>query len=330
MPKHDILLIGASLGGLEPLKQIVAALPADLPAALLVAMHTAAGYDSALPSILARHTGLKPVLAIHGEPVVNGHIYIAPPDNHLMLRSGQLSVQRGPKENGHRPAVDPLFRSAAQAYGSRVVGVVLSGGLDCGTAGLLSIKARGGIAIVQTPDEASVPSMPLSAVKHVGVDFVLTAQEIGKRLVALAHEEATPAKVEMVDHAIMQMEGDELGQNSHIVCPLCQGALTEAHLKDLTTFRCHVGHAFSPAALLAEQAESLERAMWAAVRALEESAALAARLSHSSDSLLRDRLSEKTRMQYQQAELIRRMLLGIGSVTVEDGERVATHQVGES
>src|SRR4051794_14973060 len=171
-PGHDIVVMGASAGGVGALSRLGAALPADLDAAVFIVLHSHPGFASTLPEILSRRCALRVTHAIHGEEIVSGRIYLAPPDNHLTLRPGYVQALRGPKENGHRPSVDALFRTASTAYGPRVIGVVLTGHLDCGTAGLLSIKARGGIAIVQDPLDAKVPSMPASAVRHVEVDRV--------------------------------------------------------------------------------------------------------------------------------------------------------------
>jgi two-component system chemotaxis response regulator CheB len=319
---HDIVVLGGSAGGVEAMQQIVAAFPSDLKAAVFIVIHTSPGFDSALPEILSRKTPLKATHAIHGEPIEMGHIYVAPPDNHMILRPGYLAVQRGPKENGSRPAVDPLFRSASIAYGPRVIGVVVSGNLDCGTAGLVSVKARGGVAIVQQPDEAVAPDMPRSAMNHVAIDQVLPLAEIGRAIVRLTRQPAKNISDRPPSVALLEVEGDEPGLRSDVVCPLCQGALTEGQLSGVTTFRCHVGHAFSPAALVAEQAESLERALWAAVRALEESARMAKRMAQT-DATLGGRLEEKARTQMSQADLVRRMLLGRGVLTTTDGEDVA-------
>jgi two-component system chemotaxis response regulator CheB len=319
---HDIVVLGGSAGGVEAMQQIVAAFPADLKAAVFIVIHTSPGFDSALPEILSRKTPLKATHAIHGEPIEMGHIYVAPPDNHMILRPGYLAVQRGPKENGSRPAVDPLFRSASISYGPRVIGVVVSGNLDCGTAGLVSVKARGGVAIVQRPEEAIAPDMPRSAMNHVAIDHVLPLAEIGRAIVRLTRQPAKNISDRPPSVALLEVEGDEPGLRSDVVCPLCQGALTEGQLSGVTTFRCHVGHAFSPAALVAEQAESLERALWAAVRALEESARMAKRMSHT-DATLGNRLEEKARTQMNQADLVRRMLLGQGVLSTSDGEDVA-------
>jgi two-component system chemotaxis response regulator CheB len=293
-----------------------------LTAAVFVVVHTAAGYESALPEILSRRGALKATHALHGEPVTNGHIYVAPPDNHMLLRPGYLAVQRGPKENGSRPAVDPLFRSASMAYGTRVIAVVVSGHLDCGTAGLISVKARGGIAVVQEPEEAVAKDMPRSAIAHAPIDRVLPLAEIGPTIVRLTRQPASVPSVVPTSSGLFELEGDEPGLRSEVVCPMCQGVLTEGQLAGVTTFRCHVGHAFSPAALLAEQAESLERALWAAVRALEESASLAKRMALT-PSGLRSRFDEKARTQMTHADIVRRMLLGQGTLNVDDAGGIA-------
>jgi two-component system chemotaxis response regulator CheB len=327
-PGHDVIIMGGSAGGIEAMSQIVAGFPADLAAAVFVVIHTAAGFTSHLADLLSAKSKLKATLAVHGEPITPGRIYVAPPDNHLLLRPGYVAVQRGPKENGSRPAVDPLFRSASIAYGPRVVAVVVSGYLDCGTAGLLSVKARGGVAIVQDPAEAIAADMPRSAITHGSVDHVLGAADIGPLLVRLTREPAIarPGSPSM----LFEIEGDEPGLRSNVVCPICQGALTEGQLSGVTTFRCHVGHAFSPAAMLAEQAESLERALWSAVRALEESASVALRMSKVNGSI-RERLAEKAETQMSQADIVRRMLLGQEVInTIDASIEPARRQNGPS
>jgi two-component system chemotaxis response regulator CheB len=319
---RDIVVMGGSAGGIEAIKQIVASFPPNLQAAVFVVIHTSPGFDSALPEILSRTSSLKASHAIHGEPIAMGRIYCAPPDNHILLRPGYLAVQRGPKENGARPAVDPLFRSASIAYGPRVIAVLVSGHLDCGTAGLISVKARGGVALVQHPDEAIAADMPRSAIDHVAVDHVLPIAEIGPAILQLTRQPLGAVTVAPPSAALLEVEGDEPGIRSDVVCPICQGSLTEGQLSGVTNFRCHVGHAFSPAALLSEQAESLERALWAAVRALEESSRMAKRMA-SADAGLGLRFEEKARTQMHHADLVRRMLLGQGTLTIDDADRVA-------
>jgi two-component system chemotaxis response regulator CheB len=191
VPGHDIIVIGASAGGVEALQKIASALPARLEAAIFVVLHVGAEATSALPAILRRAGPLPANHAINNEPIGYGRIYIAPPDFHLVLRDGAVRVIHGPRENRCRPAVDPLFRSAAITYGRRVIGVVLSGALDDGTAGLLAIKVQGGIAVVQDPDDALVPGMPRNALEYVKVDHCLPVSEIGPLLARLAP--VTPA-----------------------------------------------------------------------------------------------------------------------------------------
>jgi two-component system chemotaxis response regulator CheB len=319
---HDLVVIGTSTGGLPALSQLVEALPAGLPAAVLIVMHLEAGFNSRLPELLTRKGKLRATHALHGEAIVPGRIYVAPPDNHIVVRSGYLNVLRGPKENNHRPSVDVLFRSAANAYGPRVIGVVLTGSLDCGTGGLLSIKARGGLAVVQDPDDAEMPEMPRSAIEHVTVDHVVPLRDMALRIERLVREPPGQAPSQ-IPRALREIEGEEPGADSEIVCPLCQGKLTEGELNGYRSFRCHVGHAFSLESMAVEQAEEVERALWAAARALEESAVLAARLANHSRGAMRERFLEKQDAQSQQAHLIRRILLSGGVLSAADAPGLA-------
>src|SRR3954470_2925577 len=186
MPSHDIIVIGASAGGVETLKALVRGLPAELPAAVFVVLHVAPGGPGYLPQILAKAGPLPASFPEDGEAIANGRIYVAPPDHHLLLEPGRVRVVRGPKENRHRPAADPLFRSAAWAYGPRVIGVVLSGTLDDGAAGLWAIKSCGGVAIVQDPEDALFDEMPASALASVDADHVAPLEELPLILAELA------------------------------------------------------------------------------------------------------------------------------------------------
>src|SRR5438270_410467 len=190
MPGHDIVVVGASAGGVEALETLVRTLPPGLPAAIFVVLHVPAQSPSFLPVILSRSGLLETVQASDGLEIKHGHIYVAPPDHHMLVERGHVQVVRGPKENRHRPAVDPLFRSAARAYGPRVVGVVLTGALDDGTAGLLAVKRRGGIAVVQDPSNALYPGMPRSALENIAVDYSLPLSDIGLLLRRLVYEPA--------------------------------------------------------------------------------------------------------------------------------------------
>jgi two-component system, chemotaxis family, protein-glutamate methylesterase/glutaminase len=296
MLTRDIILIGASAGGVEGLTAAVRGLPRDLPAAVFVVLHVPPLGDSALPSLLELAGSLPAEHARDGEPIQQGRIYVAPPDHHMLVRKGEVRLGRGPAENGHRPAVDPLFRSAALAYGARCLGVVLSGALDDGTAGLLAVKSRGGLAVVQDPQEALYPSMPRSALKHVAVDHVVSAKELGTLLNRLVLEplehvhdagagtpEGAGLEVRVAAHDLHAASDlVERTAPSVFACPDCRGVLWEMREGELLRYRCRVGHAYLPQSLAAAQSERLEEALWSALRALREAAALSARLSERS------------------------------------------------
>lgn len=312
MAQRDIVCIGASSGGVVALKRLLAELPADLPAAVFVVQHIGDAYGSELARVLGAECRLKVQDALHGEPIERGRVYVAPPDNHLQVREGRVDVVRAARENGYRPAVNPLFRSAAEAYGSRVIGVVLTGTLDCGTTGLMVIKARGGVSVAQDPRTAAWPDMPASAIRAGVVDHVLPLEEIPTLLTQLVQEESVP-----------RMADVELPKPSRaysfITCPHCHGSLRESVTADNTEFECHVGHKFSLRSLYFEQADALEFAMWAAIRALEESAALARRLATvSSGGTSRARFLDKERTMSLHADTLRTMVLSGGQSTRRD------------
>jgi len=335
MPGHDIIVVGASAGGVEALISLVKGLPGDLPATLFIVLHISAHSRSIMPRLLSRAGSLEAIHPKDGELIEHGRIYIAPPDLHLLVKPGQIRLARGPKENGHRPAIDPLFRTAARFYGNRVVGVVLSGTLDDGTAGLWDVKRQGGIAIVQDPDEALFDGMPSSAIENVEVDHILSVAEIAATLVDLAHQpvaekEATPVSVELereTDMAELKTEtvhrDERLGEPSGFVCPDCGGALWELNDVDLLRFRCRTGHAFSVGSLLGLQSESVEEALFIALRALEEKAALTHRMARRAQkrnqNLSATRYQEQAHLAKQNAELIRQVLLDGKKSTDSEG-----------
>ncbi len=287
---HDIIVIGASTGGVEALSQLAAQLPADLPASVLVVLHVAPDHRSFMPEILTR---MGPLTACHPkdyEPLQHGRIYVAPSDHHLLLELGHVRVVRGPLENGHRPAVDPLFRSAARIYGPRVVGVVLTGALNDGTAGLLAVKSQGGIAVVQDPVDAFCSDMPRSAMEYVDVDHSVRLSELGALLGKLARQPVRAVRkrgssLRKMDQEVRAAAGklnktpEDEGDPSHFSCPDCGGVLFEMDEAGLLRYRCRVGHAFTGEALTHGQLHSVDTALWAAVRALEENAALARRMA---------------------------------------------------
>lgn len=289
MQAHDIVVIGASAGGVQTLIRLAAALPSDLPASIFVVLHQAdRGAPSMLPSILERSGKLPAQAAVDGARFERGRIYVAPPDRHLLISQDHVRVVRGPKENRHRPSVDPLFRSAAWTYGPRVVGVVLSGSLDDGAAGLWAIKSCGGVTVVQDPAEAAYDGMPTSALMTVQVDYCLSVDGIALLLNELSHRPVNgkfsqPEKLE-IETQFASLDNDmsdmnKLGDPSAFTCPACQGALWELKDGDMLRYRCHTGHAFSMDSLLAEQTEAAENALYSALRALEEKAAALRRIA---------------------------------------------------
>lgn len=327
MTSYDTFVIGASAGGVEALIQLVSRLPASLPAAILVVVHIPPNAHSLLPQILSRKGSLPAAHAEDGEPIRAGRIYVAPPDRHLLINGGAIHLSTGPRENSARPAIDPLFRSAARSRGSRVVGLVLSGNLGDGSLGLQAIKSAGGLALVQDPEEALFPGMPLSAIQQVSVDAILPLDGLARKITALADsraEEGEPAMAlnsedpeKFVRADIESFEGGEnKNGRSMLTCPECGGVIWELHQGDMVTFRCHVGHAYSVESFLFEQGSRLEAALWTAVRALEERAALLERLSSTAATRNSPNLEERLHQQAveveRSADLIRTLLLDQG------------------
>lgn len=281
MAGHDIIAIGASAGGVHALSEIIGGLPPTLPAAVFTVLHMGEGRrDSALPAILGRAGRLPVKNPEPTEAIRRGWVYAAPPDRHMVLSDSSVRVVQGPRENGYRPAIDVLFRSAARVYGSRVIGVVLTGNLDDGTAGLAAIKSAGGLALVQDPAGADFPSMPLSAIENVEVDQVVPLERMAETLVALVGEpaEEIPPPSSLIVAEDLGEPGSLYGAPSGFTCPDCGGGLWESREAGLLRFRCRTGHAFSPESLLDGQGSQREEAMWAAVRSLEEMAELARRM----------------------------------------------------
>src|SRR5262245_3891322 len=287
MPR-DVIVIGASSGGLHPLLKLVRGLPPALPAAVFVVVHVRPDAPSHLPAILNRSGALPAAHAVDREPIRRGRIYVAPPDMQTYVHRGRISVRRGPHENSTRPAIDALFRTAAHHYGPRVIGVVLSGALDDGSAGLAAIKKGGGLAVVQDPEDASCADMPANALERVNVDLVVSADELGAALVRIVCEngqgETLPHEVplETVEETPADERApktEELGVASGLTCPDCSGALWEIDDGTSIRYRCRVGHAYSHDAMIKAQTESVERALWTALRALEERVALIQRLA---------------------------------------------------
>ncbi|HVL69768.1 MAG TPA: chemotaxis protein CheB [Vicinamibacterales bacterium] len=322
MASHDIILIGASAGGVEAISTIVAGLPRDLRAAVLIVLHVARG-RSVFPEILQRAGRLPAAHALDGERLTYGRIYVAPPDHHMAVEEDRVRLNRGPIENNVRPAVDPLFRSAARNFGTRVVGVIATGALDDGAAGLAAVKQAGGIAIVQDPDEAAAPGMPRSALSVVRADHVLPIGEIAPMLVALTREHAStsrttgplvqPMEPDSGPEPIVVRESDRPGRLAVLTCPECSGNLWEDEAGGVLRFRCRVGHVYSAESMLSAHTDSVDRALWAALRALEERAALTRKLADRArerdQKFIASTFLERAVIAEDQAALVRQVLL---------------------
>jgi two-component system, chemotaxis family, protein-glutamate methylesterase/glutaminase len=324
----NVIVVGASAGGVSSLIDLVKRLPGGLEAALAIAVHVPEDSPSALPAILSRSGPLRATHALDGEPLLHGRIYVAPPGRHLLVKRRTLRAVNGPNENRHRPAVDPLFRTAARAHGRRTVGVVLSGSLDDGTAGLMAVKRHGGVALVQDPKDAMFDGMPLSAIENVPVDFVgnisSLAAELVRRTAVLA---ADMSETNMDDDAdeldVVEMDrgtpdpDDWSAVPSGFTCPECHGALFEREDGKLARFRCRTGHAYSPETLAASQSQGVEAALWIALRALQENAVLLHRLAGRAADRGLDRAAKRFRAQANgvevRARVIRDALKGDGT-----------------
>jgi two-component system chemotaxis response regulator CheB len=262
-----LVVIGASQGGIEALRGLISSLTPPFRAPILVAVHIG-NSQSILPSLLEDFDSLPASFGCHGEPVLKGHIYVAPPDRHMLVMDGMVELSRGPRENWARPAIDPLFRSAALAHGAETIGIILSGRLNDGTAGLFEIKRRDGVAIVQTPGEAEAPDMPKNALENVAVDYCLPVADIGRLLTRLAVE---PVERRVLSYGWRAMEREPaITQPSAQTCPECGGAMREQRVGGLTRFVCHIGHQMTAEVLAASQLEDLENNLSAVLRTLNE------------------------------------------------------------
>jgi two-component system chemotaxis response regulator CheB len=289
------VFIGGSAGAIEALAELLSRLPEDFGAPVTVALHVGMTGASVLPSILDRVGSLHAVSPADGESLVRGVVYVAPRGRHLLVEDGRVRLGQGPTEHGVRPAIDPLFRSAAREFGPHAIGVVLSGMLDDGTAGLGEIRAQGGWALVQQPSEATFPNMPQSAIGNVDVDEVLPIAELAVRIDELVRHpqwRANPSAGATVPPAAGAGEDDDVeppGMRTDITCPECGGVLWEEIDDQLTMYRCQAGHAFSADSLLAVQGEGLDTAIWRPIRMLRERGALLRRLATRASAQGRER-----------------------------------------
>lgn len=284
MQTRDIVVVGASAGGITAIKNLIGSLKDDFKGTIFIVLHVPPYSETQLPQILSNVGPLKAVLAKNGEEFQSGMIYVAPNDHHMLLEEGKISVQKGPKENRFRPSIDALFRSAAYVYGSRVIGVILSGLLDDGVSGLWTIKQQGGLVLIQTPDDAEQPQLPINVLDYVEPDYKLSAIDMGPLISGLITEPA-PERFKISERGLKLLSMEvviaakdnsfemgimDMGQLTPFTCPECHGTLVRLVEGNIIRFRCHTGHAYTASSLLAEVSESVEKLLWQSVRALEE------------------------------------------------------------
>lgn len=284
-PLRSVIVIGGSAGALDPLLEIARALPPDLAAAVLVVLHLPGDYPSLLPELLNRAGPLAAAHAVDGEQIRMRRIYVAPPNRHLLVRLGRLRLSAGPRENRHRPAVDPLFRSAASTYGPRTAAVILSGLMDDGSLGLAAVAEGGGATIVQDPATALCSEMPANALRAAPRSQVLTAAQIGPALAQMAGTAALEQE-ESLHHPgagspATTSESEWKGESSSgFSCPQCSGVLAHVAENGHGMYKCRVGHLFSPSTLADEYAQATENNLWQTLRAMREQADLIERRRH--------------------------------------------------
>ncbi|PRY25884.1 two-component system chemotaxis response regulator CheB [Spirosoma oryzae] len=346
MKKRSIIVVGASAGGIVAFQQLMGGLLPDLDAAIFIVWHMAPTVRGVLPQLLSRFTTIPAAHAYDNEPVQTNRIYVAPPDHHMLVENGHIRITHGPKENRFRPAIDPLFRSAAYAYGNRVMGVLLSGALDDGTAGLWAIKHYGGLALVQDPQEALVSDMPENAIRQVAIDYVLPVAQLATQLVRLAGEdvsETPPVSMEenektkteiriAADETALGLNLSEYGQPSRYVCPECHGVLTQIKEGPLARFRCHTGHAYSADTLLAAITEQIEDNLYGAVRGIDESVILLNRLGDQLADANQPKQAglyfQKAQEALQRGELIRQAIRAHEPLSLDSIQHQATDTAG--
>lgn len=302
MTPREIIVMGASAGGVSALKRLVAALPSDLPAAVFITLHLFERSETVLPEILSNLSALPVVSLSEGQAIRPGHIYVAPPDYHLLLSPGYVGLGHGPKENLQRPCINVMFRSAAAAYGDRVVGVLLTGMLDDGASGLWEIQQHGGVTVVQDPNEAMYRSMPESAIRGFEVDYIVRIAELGSLLARLAHGDVTLPR-ENIDPA-----SSETSRDVRQSCPECGGAMTRAQLGRLHEYRCHIGHRFGLKTMIAEKSGWLERTITTALAQTEELTDLLEEAKGITEPSVRQALDQEIEARQEQANQIRELL----------------------
>jgi two-component system chemotaxis response regulator CheB len=327
---RNIIVVGAAAGGLEALDQLIGQLPTDLPASIFIVQHMDP-HNSGEPLLrrLSRHQAFHPKLAEDGDRFKPGRLYIAPPDNHLLLKKNKLLVTKGARENRNRPGIDPLFRSAAVAHGSRVIGVLLTGMEDDGTAGLIAIKRCGGVTVAQDPRDAAYSGMPMSALDNADVGYCVPIAEMGPLLTTLVSQphgksKAVPEDVrteaviaERVLSDISQV--NTLGEQVPYNCPGCGGVLWKVDGPGEKRYRCHTGHSYTELALLASQSEKIEEMLWISLRMFEERKNLLTSMGEKSKTAaIRSQNRRQARETQGYIDRIRAMLLDPRSDRPED------------
>ena len=307
---HDIVVIGASAGGIEALKEITSNLSPDPDAAIFIVVHISPDSSGLLPNILNRRSKIPAHQAEDGEAIRPGRIYVAAPNRHLLLERDEVRVVNGPRHNRHRPAIDLLFRTAARNFGERVVGVVLTGFLDDGSSGLLAIHNAGGAAIVQSPEDAEVASMPKNALEQVQPDYCVPLVEIADIINRLAGVEAKP----MARRSNQKPKSEKKRVQTPFTCPDCHGTIWEVDENGEIRFECRVGHSYSPEGMFQANDEDVERSLWVALRTLEESASLERRLAEMAQKHSRShaykRFAERAQERMRHAAILREVLVG--------------------
>lgn len=334
MAAKRVVVIGASSGGIEALRTIAKDLPEGLKAAVCVVVHTAPDSPGVIDAIMNKAGPLEAVSVRSRERLEEARIYIAPPDHHLVIEPGVVRATKGPKENRARPAIDPLFRSAAQVFGPAAIGVVLTGSLDDGTAGLLTIKQLGGIAIVQDPSEALFPCMPRNALRSVAADHVVPLSGIAPLLERIADAPVEDRGERMPPDELKHLEIEvniardqsplaaglmDIAEPSPFSCPECHGVLLRLKAAEPARFRCHTGHGYSAHALVGAVNESIEEALWSAVRSLQEGSMLIEHLAehlNGQDPSRAEELIEQSRDVSRQSETVRELLIGRKGLTI--------------
>jgi two-component system, chemotaxis family, protein-glutamate methylesterase/glutaminase len=284
MANRDIVVIGASAGGIPALVELVKHLPANLKASVFVVLHISPNSPSQLPQIITRSGYLKAIHPRDDQVIEQGIIYVAPPNYHMLVEDDHILVKKGPKENRFRPSIDALFRSAAYNYKTRVIGVILSGMLDDGTSGMWSVKRMGGLGIIQAPEDALCSSMPINVMEYVKVDYSVPVTQIGYLIKQLTNKPA-PDKPELDPAEIKRLETEikiaaqknafeiglqYLGNPTLLTCPECNGSLVQFKEGSIIRYRCHTGHAFTQDSFMANASKAIEEKLWQAVRSLEE------------------------------------------------------------